>query len=533
MGDSDKKTITAMLKQVESLNKVIAFFKGMSDRTMSEPDSPHKEAKLRKYKGHINYLENFMKKLKDVLEKETEDAKKKREKLRMIKTGYYLAAVYNKEIGGFTPEVMNIYNDDIINRIPDEVGIQIISAFHNILHSAKEKNISEDKLDKILSDKEFADMEKNDPHRLAKKKKEINEEFNSIVKFLAGNQGDKLAVDKDGNVTSEAIKENFKRQLKRLNGFENSMKSFERYMPEIKDNDFQDIIDGITELAKITRELQDAAVNNEEVFDRSNGYGPELLEKEMPILRRVIDYNAKMATQMLDTLDPSKPGNVNDLLESDFMMRYALMRELDYHVRRQVKVDGCLVRNNEILSRMDEWETYKDMKGRMSELGKSGATALKIRLRACSKVNRIISESASYDEDVQKLTDYVVETTQGMIEILNKNGEPTPEEQGFLKRGVAALTAYGILRDNGNKDNEAKTIVDELRKSDTFENYEGVTDIILASDDFKAKYDKMFGKNPKKSDFYSFLAGDLEAKFSPVPVKKPEKELKSGKNKKI
>ena len=75
MGGVDTKTIKAMMKEVESLSKTIAIFKGIRDRSLREPDSPERKARLRKVNGHINFLEGFMKKLRETLENETEEKK--------------------------------------------------------------------------------------------------------------------------------------------------------------------------------------------------------------------------------------------------------------------------------------------------------------------------------------------------------------------------------------------------------------------------------------------------------------------------
>ncbi len=524
MGGVDTKTIKAMMKEVESLSKTIAIFKGIRDRSLREPDSPERKARLRKVNGHINFLEGFMKKLRETLENETEEKKKKREKMRMIKTGYYLAAIYNRQIAGYSADIMNAYGYGFISAMPSDVTVRIISAFQSILHSAKESNVKAEELDRILNDKEFFEMEKKDPTRLAEKKKEINEEFNTIITQIAVHDCIKLETDEKGNIKKESIKKTFDGHMMQKNGFEKSMKSFERYMPEIKVKDFQDIIKETEELAKTVRAMQTAYINNNAGFDRSNGYTRELLTKENSLKDKVKAYNARMAAEMEDALDPSKPGSVNDLINSDFMMRYALMRELDYHVSRQVKVDDCLVRNNEILTRMEEWEVYKDMRSRMSELGKEGSIALQIRIRACSKVKRLKSEALEHDDArITDFTDCAVEATQDMLDIITENGELGPKQQQVLEEGVASLVLYHMLIEYKGENNEARPFIEELKKSKEPENFKIVAKTLMAAPEFREKYRDMFGDKPKKSDFFGFLAGNLEKDLSLVPVKEPEK----------
>ena len=529
---ADDKKLREMLKEIEGLDRTINNLESMREQVMKNGKPIKKAAQLQKITRHINYLVGLRDSLKNNIEQEAKDKKEKEEKLERIRTGYYLAAVYNREMGGFTPDLMYLNNEsvleDIVDNLPGKKELVNESLIDRIFDYAREKNLSAQKVEQILEDKEFAEMELHDPNKLLREKKQINDELTSIVQHLAIYENRKLAKNEDGSIDKEAVKESFKEHLKELNGFEKGRTAINKYLANVKVRDFEDIIQETISLADDTRKLQKEYIANDAGFDRSNGYTRELLDRELKLMQKITLYNKKLTDEMMDAVNPMKPGSIEDLMKTDFFERYSLIQEMDFHIKKQIKVDECLVRNNEHLARMEEWEAYRQMRMSINHFDENGAKEFNRRLKASTKLHRIMSEADKGSEALAGYSQHAGIQAQTMLDILSKQGRLNAKDQEVLKDCVAAITLFGIVRDYDGNDKEAEKYIKEIQKADHLDNYKQAADLLKNDERFQKKYAEMFGKNPTKSGFYEFLARDNEKFLSPTSEIKLEKRFFRG-----
>ena len=118
---ADDKKLKEMLKEIEGLDRTIGNLEAMRKQVMESNKPIKKAAQLKKITGHINYLVGLRDSLKKNIEQEAKDKKEKEEKLERIRTGYYLAAVYNREMGGFTPDLMYLNTEGVLEDIVDNL----------------------------------------------------------------------------------------------------------------------------------------------------------------------------------------------------------------------------------------------------------------------------------------------------------------------------------------------------------------------------------------------------------------------------
>jgi len=109
-----------------------------------------------------------------------------------------------------------------------------------------------------------------------------------------------------------------------------------------------------------------------------------------------------------------------------------------------------------------------------------------------------------------------------MLDILSKQGDLNQKDRQVLMKGVATLTIFEMVKNcKGMADPDCPKYVADVRNFDHFDNYDNVAEELINDDGFKKKFDKMFGKNPGKTDFYGFLAKNKEKDLVPEPIKAP------------
>ena len=189
MSDLDKKEIKFMCEKIEMIKNTVENLKAVKEQLIKEALTDKNKTKtnkklVAKLDGHIIFLEETYKDVENKMKEKITDEEKKEEKLRIVRTAYFIAVVYQKDFAGYTPELIGL-DPKKLEDMPDAKQTSLQAAYANLFSKKYEPDIKPERVAAIMQDEEFQDMmATGDTDRLERQQEEVNKQNKEVLKEL-------------------------------------------------------------------------------------------------------------------------------------------------------------------------------------------------------------------------------------------------------------------------------------------------------------------------------------------------------------
>lgn len=468
-------------------------------------------------KGAIENCELQLKKVKD---------KEEQKKIENVMKGVMLVGAYNE-------------NKRIIaekEKAMDE-EVDIVRDFHAVVHERartiftrkKFRYVDETKVDQILKNEEFKKMAAEDPYKLKRDEKDVQQEYeNTIIRalnYINEEIGDDFAENEEKFKKFMSVVNGYERAYKLLKDdprFDDSAKDasyyagkrktytkdLEQYGTEEDKKFFEELLTDIDDLAIETRDLQNEFLIGRSNFINGNGYTKELIEKEKKVLDKIGTYRDKKNAQMLKDVQEG-----NDPTASAKMFSLAL--EFVFPISQQLERDSVMQKNNELREKMEMWYIYE-------KLPKEGVMTIKKRnkkveneVKAWSKLKRMKRMAAGNGDIMQSVCDWAVEDAAFLLARVKSPDPITKADEKDIKKKIAAIVLCKVINDEMTKKIDGPSSYwDQIRNDFNREKFDELAGKLMETKEFKNSLKQFMKKGDIRDNTIKFLAEDFEANIA-------------------
>ena len=558
MSDLDKKEIKFMCEKIEMIKNTVENLKAVKEQLIKEALTDKNKTKpnkklVAKIDGHIIFLEETYKDVENKMKEKITDEEKKEEKLRIVRTAYFIAVVYQKDFAGYTPELIGL-DPKKLEDMPDAKQTSLQAAYANLFSKKYEPDIKPERVAAIMQDEEFQDMmATGDTDRLERQQEEVNKQNKEVLKELKiFTQIDPKKLE---NMSEDELMDYVIRDYQNcINGFNHSFNTIKDQMancvkdgkdfnqmlyskkeidmnfagatpdlliyktPDVDTGDLwkmSDIAKEVEEIAAESKRLQKDFLKGKHNARNAKGYTSALIEREKRVLRAADKYYVTLQKKLHEVWTKEDEKRIN---QSVFMRHYYVVQVLITNGKRQLMVDESLYKNSYMNQRMREWEIYKSVTEKRAQLGEAKAKELDTEFDAWGKVGRMRRECAKYDTGTMSTAlNTAIIATQSMLDICTVNKPLTEAEFGILESNLAFIIMYNhVLEESAKPESKRSELYNAVSKASSDKELQECADQIKKLDSFAKLKNKLL-ENPDKRNFIAFLAGDMEKKLKILP----------------
>lgn len=558
MSDLDKKEIKFMCEKIEMIKNTVENLKAVKEQLIKEALTDKNKTKtnkklVAKLDGHIIFLEETYKDVENKMKEKITDEEKKEEKLRIVRTAYFIAVVYQKDFAGYTPELIGL-DPKKLEDMPDAKQTSLQAAYANLFSKKYEPDIKPERVAAIMQDEEFQDMmATGDTDRLERQQEEVNKQNKEVLKELKiFTQIDPKKLE---NMSEDELMDYVIRDYQNcINGFNHSLNTIKDQMancvkegkdfnqmlyskkeidmnfagatpdlliyktPDVDTGDLwkmSDIAKEVGEIAAESKRLQKDFLRGKHNARNAKGYTSALIEREKRVLRAADKYYVTLQKKLHEVSTKEDEKRIN---QSVFMRHYLVVQVLITNGKRQLMVDESLYKNSYMNQRMREWEIYKSVTEKRAQLGEAKAKELDTEFDAWGKVGRMRRECAKYDTGTMSTAlNTAIIATQSMLDICTVNKPLTEAEFGILESNLAFIIMYNhVLEESAKPESKRSELYNAVSKASSDKELQECADQIKKLDSFAKLKNKLL-ENPDKRNFIAFLAGDMEKKLKILP----------------
>lgn len=398
--------------------------------------------------------------------------------------------------------------------------------------------VTEEDVKDILEDEELRQMAEADPHKLQREEQDYRAEYESMMArafIVAGITG---GDDFDEN------ERRFREYLKKNNGFEEAITRSGDFIQEsiisesegkVSDEDrafFKDVMKEMESLRKITRELQEKYILEEDSYEKGNGYTEELVERERILAEKLKAFGAKKLNIALDQ------GPEGEQFATQ-MMLYERSQMLYTPIKDQYLRDRVLQRNNDLRRRMERWTVYQQVPedGRPDIVEEAVEVSnRKTAIAKLSRINRLsVRRSLEGDGELTEMemiektnalregrgdlrsvvSIWAVEDTQLLLEKINDDKPLNASALPEVRAALATLIMYQMIQDELKQpEGEPKDIYESVRRIRHQDQFRKKAKEFSETEDFRKVVDPLIKGKKMRENIYRFLANDFEKDVS-------------------
>ena len=520
MGQRAKEKIAKLEAKIKGLNQMLAEF-GTRKKELEE------ELKIKEDEAVREMLESIERQIKYVssqrddaiaeLEQEDlEEEKKKKERAHedRLKAVYVFDQLWREEnrqvlfggmeIGAKTPEKTQ-------KSLPQEEIVEKLFSKVFFVH------VKPEQVEEILKNPEFS--QKHYSTKLKHMDIETGLEYKRMVDFVLDNAGLKSTGDlaKDEQLFAKTMEKN--------NGFEEAIDKLlkRRHIFEKNPKDlrvFDKILDGLLDVREQTRKAMAIFKQKGLGTYRDTGYTKEMIESEKKVQKLLSGLVESLNDRMQKGLADGTLLDENGEDKHGILQGYAAMKEIIFPVERQLRIDECLQRNNELREKIEKWYIYEKIKGKQPSSIKDLKLMVEDEEKVWSKPAKIRKMAEGKGRAVEYSADYALIETQMMLDRISENKPFEKKEIGQAKTILVSLIIHEIIKEEAKETRPEKmpyTI--KFMEKPTEKNLMEMAGKIAETPEFGRILQKAGIKDITPQSCVKFLAKDMEKELTGI-VKK-------------
>lgn len=516
-----KSALTVIERTIYDLEQRIAELKQEGD-----PESGKRPERVKQELDTLTRQLDYARMTKLRIEEEMQKIKKEEERKqieKLLKCCMVMGAITENL------RIRDARERDFMQRTSD-VLLTLSEAADELFRNEDFRFVTREDVDAIMEDQEFQEMAAEDPNRLEREEEDMRAEYERMIE-----QALLLHSKKPVAGDFAANQKMYHDSLKEENGFEEALRRSEDYIKETiptigSPEDvqfFMEVLKETTELAAITRHLQDEFLEGKSSFEKGNGYTKELIEREKQLVKKLTDYGEeKMSGEHgFMNMDQETPEaqNVMKLFERSQMMLTP--------IRLQSQRDAVLQNNNRHRERKERWTVYHHLAtvrdGEIPEIpeaedNRRKAWAMVRRVERLAVRNSIAPNVELTEELFNERKKQMkegrfgllertaiqaaaeIQTLLEMISDQKRQGELTKDT---LREKLAAMVLFQIVSDEMKRPNdEPRPYYEELRKRKN--QFRKIAKELADTKEFKDAMKNHFHSKTLKEDCLRFLADD-------------------------
>ena len=475
----------------------------------------------------------------------TEEERKRIENL--LKASYF--------IGTMRENIrMNMIYDRKLDKDVEVVqSAQYERAVDKIFNTMELRYVTKDMVEEIANDKEFAEMEAEDPNRLERKDIDMQDAYEKAIDTVL-RRSDK----EDLNASFESKQRRMSVLVNEKNGFLDASNEvlemmnsdyYKKFATEEDRRFFDSIYNEMVEIGNETKKIYKEFEKHKSDFYKGNGFTRVLIEKEQEVIKKLRDYGRdKILPRVTGLLIENNEGDAEQVNK----MYSASLHFIDPLVI-QSGLDKVLCETNELRMRMEMWKVYERLPKGTSVSKKQIQKAVDDEYKTWSKIDRVRRSGADAGGMEKNISEWAAESALDAfkkakdvrdserdknIKAANKL-KFTPKQKQEIKVNIAALVLKCIMDiEAKRKVGEEKPYTKDMQEyrqllsarnyEDSFkEHFMSLARSLADNPEFTKAYEKQMSGKDFSTKVISFIADDMDQKMAKELAKKSLTDLKN------
>ncbi len=454
----------------------------------------------------IGYIEDSKEQCQIALE-QIEDERKRKEMEETLK-GVLIVGAINE----FTRKRIEMEQErelEVIKYLTTEPEEKVIKS---IFENKNYKYVTTDDVETIKQDEELNEMALIDPYKYEKEALAHKDRYERMMGRYLWQNGVRT------EDTFEAKEKAFIELLKKSNAFEKNVKLIngviEQNMNQIKDGltkeefkTFEEICEGIKELAKITRIRQDEFITGKSSFKNGNGYTEKLIQKENDVYSKI--------TKLKNDLDEKHAKEQDDVKRDKMAFPIIYITMFADPIRLQCEMDAVFLESKGIRKREEMWDVFKNLPDNYGNVRASIRKISRAQSIASTKGKRIEDRGRLKGGYLFEYAKWAGEASDNIsVAVADRKKKLTKKEIDDVKGYIAEIVLNQILYNEDEayamgEDAPNRRIMIDGGMAEMKHNFKTMARTLAGMPAFESAFKKIKGKRVEDKIAY-FLSNDVE-----------------------